>query len=69
MSRCQVTAGPNQIEVAITKAGAAIVKAAGIADPAEHFHGKTIRPKGTVKEVDGVLRVKIDDVKQIAVAE
>ena len=45
------------------------VKAAGIADPAEHFQGTTIRAKGTVKEVDGVPRVEIDDARQIAVVE
>ena len=53
--------------MAITKAGAASLNAAGIADPAEHFKGKTMRAKGTVKEVDGVPPVEIDDAGQIAV--
>jgi hypothetical protein len=53
--------------VVITKAGAARLKAAGIADPGEHFKRKTIRAKGAVKEVDGVPRVEIDHAKQIAV--
>ena len=55
--------------VVITKAGAASLKAAGIADPADHFQAKTIRAKGTVKEVDGVPRVEIDDDRQITVVE
>lgn len=53
--------------VVVTKAGAASLKAAGTANVAEHFEGKTIRATGTVKEVDGVPRVEIDDAKQIAV--
>ena len=55
--------------VVITKQGAASLKDAGIADPAEHFKGKTITATGTVKEVDGVPRVEIDAAKQIAVVE
>jgi DNA/RNA endonuclease YhcR with UshA esterase domain len=52
--------------VVITKKGAASLKAAGIAEPAVHFKGRTIRATGTVKEVDGVPRIEIDDAKQIA---
>lgn len=55
--------------VVITKAGAASLKDAGIANPAEHFQGKLITAKGTVKEVDGVPRIEIDDAKQIAVVK
>src|SRR5262245_35258360 len=55
--------------VVITKAGAESLKAAGITDPADLFNGKTIRATGTVKEVDGVPRIEIDDAKQIAVAK
>jgi hypothetical protein len=51
--------------VVITKAGAASLKAAGIDNPAEHFRGKTIRATGTVKEVDKVPRIEINDAKQI----
>src|SRR5262249_52620559 len=51
--------------VVITKAGAESLRAAGISDPADHFKGKTIRATGTVKEVDGVPRIEIDDSKQI----
>jgi DNA/RNA endonuclease YhcR with UshA esterase domain len=53
--------------VVITKKGASSLKDAGIADPADHFKGKSITAKGTVKEVDGVPRIEIDDAKQISV--
>jgi DNA/RNA endonuclease YhcR with UshA esterase domain len=53
--------------VVITKKGAASLKDAGITDPADHFKGKTITAKGTVKEVDSVPRIEIDDAKQITV--
>jgi DNA/RNA endonuclease YhcR with UshA esterase domain len=55
--------------VVITKAGAAKLKDAGIANPADHFRGKKIRATGTVKEVDKVPRIEIDDAKQIRVVE
>ena len=55
--------------VIVTKAGAAQFKEQGIADPAEHFLNKTIRAKGTVKEVDGVPRIEVDDPKQISIVE
>jgi DNA/RNA endonuclease YhcR with UshA esterase domain len=55
--------------VVITRMGAASLKEAGITDPAGHFKGKTIQATGTVKEVDGVPRIEIDDAKQIKVVE
>ncbi len=55
--------------VVITKAGAASLNNAGIASVAEHFKDKTITAKGTVKDVDGVPRIEIDDAKQIAIVE
>jgi DNA/RNA endonuclease YhcR with UshA esterase domain len=55
--------------VVITKKGAASIKEAGITDPADHFRGKTIRATGTVKEVDGVPRIEIDDAKRISVVK
>jgi hypothetical protein len=55
--------------VVITKVGAALFKEQGIADPAEHFLSKTIRAKGTVKEVDDVPRIEIDDPKQVSIVE
>ena len=60
-SPCQVAAGPDYVEVAITKARAASLKTTGIAAPAGHFKGTTIRAKGTVKVVDGVPRVEAAD--------
>jgi DNA/RNA endonuclease YhcR with UshA esterase domain len=55
--------------VVITKKGAASLKDAGVVDPANHFMGKKITAKGTVKEVDGVPRIEIDDAKQINVVK
>jgi hypothetical protein len=55
--------------VVITKKGAASLKDAGIDDPAEHFRNKRIQATGTVKEVDGVPRIEIDEAKQISVVE
>lgn len=55
--------------VVVTKAGAASLKAAGVTDIADHFKGKTITATGTVKEVDGVPRIEIDDAKQIEAAK
>jgi hypothetical protein len=51
--------------IVITRAGAASLKQAGIDNPAEHFKDKKIRATGTVKEVDKVPRIEIDDAKQI----
>jgi DNA/RNA endonuclease YhcR with UshA esterase domain len=59
----------NNFGVVITRKGAESLNASGITDPADHFKGKTIRATGTVKEVDGVPRIEIDDAKQIAVAD
>src|SRR5262245_22011419 len=59
----------NNFAIVITKQGADSLKDAGIADPAEHFKGKTITATGTVKEVDGVPRIEIAAAKQIAVVE
>ena len=55
--------------VVITKTGAASLKAAGIDSPAEYFMGKKIRASGTVKEVDTVPRIEIEDAKQIKLVE
>jgi hypothetical protein len=53
--------------VVITKAGAAKLKDAGINDPASHFKDKKIRATGTVKEVDKIPRIEIDEAKQIRI--
>jgi DNA/RNA endonuclease YhcR with UshA esterase domain len=55
--------------VVITRDGAASLKRAGIDDPAGHFKGKKIRAKGTVKEVDRVPRIEIDNARQIRLVE
>jgi hypothetical protein len=55
--------------VVITRAGAASLKKAGVESPAEHYQGKKIRASGTVKEVDKVPRIEIDDAKQIRIVE
>jgi hypothetical protein len=55
--------------VVITKVGAASLKEAGIGNPADHFKDKKIRATGTVKLVDKVPRIEIDDAKQIRLAE
>jgi DNA/RNA endonuclease YhcR with UshA esterase domain len=60
---------PKNFAVVITRAGAEKLKAKGIADPAEHFKDKTIRATGTVKEVDGVPRIEIDEADQIKTVE
>ena len=53
--------------VVITRAGAASLKQAGIDSPADRYKNKRIRATGTVKEVDKVPRIEIDDAKQIRV--
>jgi hypothetical protein len=55
--------------VVITRTGAASLKQAGIDNPAEHYRDKKIRANGTVKEVDQVPRIEIDDAQQIRIAD
>jgi DNA/RNA endonuclease YhcR with UshA esterase domain len=55
--------------VVITRKGAAGLKEKGIDDPAAHFKGKTIRAKGTVKEVQDIPRIEVDDPAQVRVVE
>src|SRR5262245_66108959 len=55
--------------VVVTRKGAASLREAGVADPAGHFKGKTITARGTVKEVDGVPRIEIDEATRISVAK
>jgi hypothetical protein len=56
---------PRNFAVVITRKGAAGLKQAGIPAPAEHFRGRRIRATGTVKEVQSVPRIEVDDPKQI----
>jgi WD40 repeat protein len=51
--------------VVINVAGAARFKDMGIADPAEHFMGKTIRVRGSVTVVQDVPRILVADPGQI----
>lgn len=51
--------------VVVTRAGAASFQAQGIGDVAEHFRDRTIRATGTVKVVDEVPRIEIDDADQL----
>ena len=60
---------PKNLGIVITKAGAAKFKEAGVADPAAHFKGKTIRVQGTVIVKEKRPRIEVDDPKQIQVVE
>jgi hypothetical protein len=60
---------PKNFAVVITRAGAASLKDKGIDDPAAYFKEKKIRATGTVKEVDKIPRIEIDDAGQIKVVE
>src|SRR5262245_54771760 len=57
---------PKNFAVVITRKGAAALARAGIADPAGHFKGRKIRATGTVKEVDDVPRIEVDEAAQIS---
>src|SRR5262245_17719543 len=60
---------PKNLGIVINLAGAAKFKEAGIADPAEHFKGKTIRVTGTVTRENDRPRIVVDDPKQIRIIE
>jgi hypothetical protein len=60
---------PKNFAVVITRAGAAKFREAGIDSPADHFRGKVIRAKGTVKEVQKVPRIEIDDPAHLHIVE
>ena len=53
--------------VVITKKGAQSLKEAGITDPAAHYKDQMILATGTVREVDGIPRIEIDDAKQLRI--
>jgi uncharacterized protein (TIGR03067 family) len=59
----------KNLGVVITRAGAAKFKAAGVADPAAHFKGKTIRVQGTVSRKEGRPRIEVDDTAQVRVVK
>jgi hypothetical protein len=60
---------PRNLGVVVTRAGAAKLKAAGIADPAGHFKAKTVRVTGTVILKEERPRIEVDDPGQIEVVE
>jgi hypothetical protein len=59
---------PKNLAVVITVAGAASLKAAGVAKPAEHYKDKTIRATGTVSLKENEPRIEINDANQIRLA-
>jgi hypothetical protein len=60
---------PANLGVAITPAGAAKLKAKGIADPAAHFLGKTVRVRGEVLVFETRPYLPVTDPGQIEVVE
>ena len=59
----------KNLAIVITKTAAPRFKEAGIADPAAHFKGKTIRVQGTVILKDDRPRIEVDEPKQIRIVE
>src|SRR5262249_55396563 len=59
---------PTNLGVAITPAGAAKFKANGIADPAAHFLGKTVRVRGEVLIFETRPYLPVTDPGQIEIA-
>jgi hypothetical protein len=55
----------KNLAVVITRRGADSLRGKGVFSPAEHFQKKRIRVKGTVKEVDHVRRIEVDEAEQI----
>ena len=55
--------------VVITRSGVASLKGASITDPVAHFKDKKVRVRGTVKEVERVPRIEIDDASQVRIVE
>jgi hypothetical protein len=60
---------PNNLGVAISAEAAAKFKAKGIADPAAHFLGKTIRVRGCVMRFEERPYLPVHDPDQITVVE
>lgn len=51
--------------VVLTRKGAAALKKAGISRPTEYYLNKRIRASGTVKEVNDIPRIEINDAEKI----
>jgi hypothetical protein len=60
---------PKNFAVVITRSGAASLREQGITDLAGHYDRKSIRATGTVKVVDGVPRIEVDEAKQLRIIE
>jgi hypothetical protein len=60
---------PKNLAAVVTIAGAASLKAAGIADPAGYYKDKTIRVTGTITLKENEPRIEINDAKQIQVVK
>jgi hypothetical protein len=56
---------PKNLAAVVTVAGAAALKAAGIADPATYYKGQTIRVSGTVTLKENEPRIEINTADQI----
>jgi hypothetical protein len=56
---------PKNLAAVVTVAGAAKLKAAGIADPATYFKDQTVRVTGTVTLKDKEPRIEINEAGQI----
>jgi DNA/RNA endonuclease YhcR with UshA esterase domain len=59
----------KNLGVVVTRTGAAKFEKAGVADPAVHFKGKTIRVRGKVILAEGRPRIEVDDPRQIQIVE
>jgi hypothetical protein len=59
---------PDNLSVAITTAGAAKFKAKGVADPAAHFLGRTVRVRGEVLIFEKRPYLPVTDPGQIEIA-
>ena len=60
---------PNNLGVAISAEAAAKFKEKGVADPAAHFLGKTIRVRGCVMKFEERPYLPVHDPDQITVVE
>ncbi len=59
----------DNFTVVLEKAAVEGFKSAGVASPAEHFKGKTVRVTGTLTLFKDAPQVKVDDPKQIEIVE
>jgi hypothetical protein len=59
----------KNLGIVVTRAGAQKFQNDGIADPAEHFKGKTIEVRGAVIVKEDRPRIEAEDSKQVRVVE